>query len=75
MRLEQKHKAILRYGIKKESRHYAIPLRLRSNGGSGLGLSIVSQIIEQHQGKLKIESRLNQGTIVHIYIPIWEEDV
>ena len=49
--------------------------RSRSDGGSGLGLSIVSQIIEQHQGKLMIESTLNQGTIVHIYIPIWEEDV
>lgn len=49
--------------------------RSRSDGGSGLGLSIVSQIIEQHQGELMIESALNQGTIVHVYIPIWEEDV
>ncbi len=49
--------------------------RSRVDGGSGLGLSIVSQIIEQHQGKLLIESALNQGTIVHVYIPIWEEDV
>ena len=49
--------------------------RSRVDGGSGLGLSIVSQIIEQHQGKLMIESELNQGTIVHVYIPIWEEDI
>ena len=49
--------------------------RSRADGGSGLGLSIVSQIIEQHQGKLMIESKLNQGTIIHVYIPIWEENV
>ena len=49
--------------------------RSHSDGGSGLGLSIVSQIIEQHQGKLMIESTLNKGTIVHLYIPIWEEEV
>ena len=49
--------------------------RSRSDGGSGLGLSIVSQIIEQHQGKLMIESTLNKGTIVHLYIPIWEEEL
>jgi signal transduction histidine kinase len=49
--------------------------RSRADGGSGLGLSIVSQIIEQHQGKLMIESKLNQGTSVHVYIPIWEEDI
>ena len=47
--------------------------RSRSDGGSGLGLSIVEQIIKQHQGKLKIESILEKGTDVMITLPTMEE--
>ncbi|MEK4426974.1 sensor histidine kinase [Solibacillus sp. FSL K6-1523] len=47
--------------------------RSRSDGGSGLGLSIVEQIIKQHQGKLKIESTLEKGTDVIITLPTMEE--
>ena len=44
--------------------------RSRSDGGSGLGLSIVEQIIKQHQGSINIESELGKGTIVTIELPI-----
>lgn len=37
--------------------------------GSGLGLAIASQIIELHNGKLSIDSKLNKGTTVKIIIP------
>ncbi len=37
--------------------------------GSGLGLSITKRIVEQHGGKIEIESKLNVGTIVRIEIP------
>ncbi|ATP41764.1 two-component sensor histidine kinase [Solibacillus sp. R5-41] len=47
--------------------------RSRSDGGSGLGLSIVEQIVKQHHGKLKIESTLAKGTDVIITLPIMEE--
>lgn len=47
--------------------------RSRSDGGSGLGLSIVDQIIKQHDGKLKIESTIEKGTDVMITLPIMEE--
>ena len=36
---------------------------------------IFYKTIKQHLGELTIESTLNQETIVHIYSPIWEEDV
>lgn len=47
--------------------------RSRMDGGSGLGLSIVEQIIQQHNGSLKIESKIEQGTSVIITLPLMEE--
>jgi signal transduction histidine kinase len=37
--------------------------------GTGLGLSIVKQIVELHSGSIKIDSILNKGTTVQVYIP------
>ncbi len=37
--------------------------------GSGLGLAISKKIIELHKGELKIESELDKGTTVVIYLP------
>ena len=42
--------------------------RNRNSGGSGLGLSIVKFLIESHKGKIKIKSKLNEGTDVIIDI-------
>lgn len=47
--------------------------RSRTDGGSGLGLSIVNQIVKQHQGSLKINSKLQQGTSVIVALPLMEE--
>jgi two-component system, sporulation sensor kinase E len=38
--------------------------------GTGLVLSICQQIIEMHNGKVKIESRANKGTTVTVILPI-----
>ncbi|MCA9730816.1 HAMP domain-containing protein [candidate division KSB1 bacterium] len=38
--------------------------------GTGLGLPIAQQIIEEHGGSIKVESELGVGTGVIIYIPI-----
>lgn len=47
--------------------------RSRSDGGSGLGLSIVEQLLKQLHGKIKIESEVEKGTVVKITLPLMEE--
>ena len=37
--------------------------------GTGLGLHIVAQYLELMQGSIELESELNEGSIVKIYIP------
>ncbi len=37
--------------------------------GTGLGLAIAKVIIEQHQGKINIESQLGKGTTITIILP------
>lgn len=42
--------------------------------GTGLGLAITRQIIEQHQGEIKIESNLGEGTWVTLFLPLEREE-
>ncbi|MBF0212118.1 MAG: PAS domain-containing protein [Magnetococcales bacterium] len=42
----------------------------QSQGGMGIGLSIIHRIIESHNGTLKIDSNLGLGTTVTIHLPI-----
>jgi len=37
--------------------------------GTGLGLSISYSIVQQHQGTIKVESQVNQGTTVAVRLP------
>ena len=38
--------------------------------GTGLGLAIVGRIIETHRGRVKIKTRLGQGTTVSVLLPL-----
>jgi two-component system, OmpR family, sensor kinase len=38
--------------------------------GSGLGLALVRAIIERHDGQISIRSRLEQGTVVSVRLPV-----
>jgi len=46
--------------------------KVREVSGSGLGLSLVRQLVEIHNGKIKVESNIGGGSIFSIYLPILE---
>ncbi len=48
----------------------ADPSRTRSNGGSGLGLSIAKKILEIHQGSIGVKSKLGAGTTFTVSLPL-----
>lgn len=38
--------------------------------GTGLGMSISFGIIEEHQGKINISSKVNAGTVIEVHLPV-----
>lgn len=44
--------------------------RTRESGGSGIGLTLVKQFIEAHDGNIEVESKINVGTTFSIILPI-----
>lgn len=42
--------------------------------GTGLGLSISHEIIKEHQGEISCQSRLGEGSIFIVKIPIYKEE-
>lgn len=58
-------------GIPPEDlKHIFDPFFSRKDNGTGLGLAIVQGIVEQHKGKIKIESKVGVGTVVKLEFPI-----
>ncbi|MCC6444884.1 MAG: response regulator [Armatimonadetes bacterium] len=38
--------------------------------GTGLGLSIVKRIVDAHHGRLEVRSRLNEGSVFSVFLPL-----
>ncbi len=43
--------------------------------GSGLGLSVVQGIVEQHKGIIEVDSAPGEGSTFHMYFPVAQEEV
>ena len=58
-------------GIPKENMQKVFdPFFTTKDDGTGLGLSLVHQIINAHKGKIDIESTEGKGTDISLYLPI-----
>ena len=49
--------------------------RSREMGGAGLGLSIAQWIVQQHHGKIMVESTLGAGSIFRVLLPLAAENI
>lgn len=52
------------------NRYYQSERNRRHGEGSGLGLSVVQQLVNTHGGEITVESVLNQGTTFRFTLPI-----
>jgi signal transduction histidine kinase len=60
-------------GIKKEDLDKIFEPGFTTRGvgvGTGLGLTIAYQVIQDHQGEIEVESRVGEGTEVRLRIPV-----
>ncbi|HEY2101982.1 MAG TPA: ATP-binding protein, partial [Chthoniobacterales bacterium] len=58
-------------GIRAEDiPHVFDPFFTTKDYGTGLGLSVVHGIIEEHGGQIEVESELSKGTAFHIFLPL-----
>ncbi len=58
-------------GIRSEDiPHVFDPFFTTKDYGTGLGLSVVHAIIQEHSGQIEVESELSKGTAFHILLPL-----
>jgi PAS domain S-box-containing protein len=76
----EKHDAVLEIrdtgsGIPKEDRSFIFnPFYTTKASGTGLGLAITHKIIQEHNGRIEVDSAVDKGTVFRVFIPIKEEE-
>ncbi|QEK13463.1 HAMP domain-containing protein [Crassaminicella thermophila] len=62
-------------GISKENIHKIFdPFYTTNKTGTGLGLSVVHKLITANHGEIEVESQINIGTKIKLYIPLYRRD-
>lgn len=63
-------------GIPKDKlKRLGEPFYTTKERGTGLGLMVSYKIIEEHNGKVEVESEVGKGTTFHITLPIKQQEV
>lgn len=58
---------------KEQTERIFAPFLTYKQHGTGIGLAIVRKIVENHQGKLQLESKVGKGTQFKLFLPASEE--
>lgn len=59
----------------EELQNIFIPFFTTKQDGTGLGLPICQRIIKSLGGAIEVSSQQGEGTIFHVYLPIWGDEV
>jgi len=46
------------------------PFYTTKGDGTGLGLSLAKRIVEEHHGRIEVESKLDKGTTFSVMLPL-----
>jgi two-component system nitrogen regulation sensor histidine kinase GlnL len=53
----------------KDLKKIFLPFYTKKKTGTGIGLAVSKKIIKDHGGFITVESRVNEGTVFHLYMP------
>ncbi len=53
--------------------HIFTPFFTMREGGTGLGLALAQRVVQQHRGRISVDSAVGRGTVIRVELPRGEE--